>query len=67
MRIEQRWHLTDYILISMLSMENMTSSAQFECEAVNEHVGGATVKSKIFNVIVLPNSGKLFKVSCSSK
>ena len=42
----------------MLSVQNMTTSAQFECEAVNEHVWGASVKSKKFNVIVLPNSGK---------
>ena len=47
----------------MLSVKNMTTSAQFECEAVNEHVWGASVKSKKFNVIVLPNSGKNVKLS----
>ena len=62
-RIEQRWHTVDYILTSMLSVRNMTTSAQFECEAVNEHVWGASVKSKKFNVIVLPNSGKGVKLS----
>lgn len=55
-RIEERWHTPNFVLISALSAENMTSSTQFECEAVNEHVGGATVKSKKFNVRVMPNS-----------
>ena len=58
-RIEERWEAPNRVLISALYAKNMTLSTQFECEAVNEHVGGATVKSKIFNVIVLPNSGEL--------
>ena len=55
--IEDIWE-KDFILYSVLIAENLTSSSKFECEAVNQHIGGDTVRSKIFNVIVLPDKGE---------
>ncbi|XP_052776921.1 muscle, skeletal receptor tyrosine protein kinase-like [Mya arenaria] len=56
-RIDENWEVVDTILVSVLIAENMTETSKFECEAVNQNIGGDTVRSRTFEVIVMPNNG----------
>lgn len=53
--IEEKWVSTDTVLSSILHTGNLTDTTNFECEAVNQHIGGDSVQSKMFNVIVRPS------------
>lgn len=56
--LTEEWKVPEKVLSSKLHIKNLTESAKFECEAVNQHIGGDSVQSKTFEIIVRPKNGK---------
>lgn len=53
--IEEEWISPNSVLSSELYTGNLTETTSFECEAVNQNIGGDSVQSKVFSIIVRPD------------